>query len=241
MGDFVGETEADGELYNIAGIQKDLNKMTDKERSDLKKKQQKDRTVRVSNKPRRPFKAYLDVGLVRTTTGNRVFGAMKGACDGGLNIPHNEQRFPGFRWEKPEENVGKKRGGGADEKQKPKANFSAEEHLEHIMGVHVQEYYDLLKGEKPQDFKRQFGKWEKALGGKSFEDVYKACHAAIRKNPARAKVAKKNKPVRKVVQAAPTLILQNSQNKKWLRQKKIGKETRATRVQAKMAQIFADL
>merc|ERR1712183_373583 len=26
---------------------------------------------------RRPFKAYLDVGLVRTTTGNRVFGAMK--------------------------------------------------------------------------------------------------------------------------------------------------------------------
>merc|ERR1711990_1149833 len=28
--DFVGETEADGELYNIAGIQKDLNKMTDK-------------------------------------------------------------------------------------------------------------------------------------------------------------------------------------------------------------------
>ena len=36
---------------------------------------------------RRPFKAYLDVGLVRTTTGNRVFGAMKGACDGGLYIP----------------------------------------------------------------------------------------------------------------------------------------------------------
>merc|ERR1712222_275472 len=78
---------------------------------------------------RRPFKAYLDVGLVRTTTGNRVFGAMKGACDGGLNIPHNEQRFPGFRWEKPEANVGKKRGGAADEKEKPKANFSAEEHL----------------------------------------------------------------------------------------------------------------
>merc|ERR1712038_1275096 len=191
---FVGVSAADGKYYNIAD----------------------------GDNERRPFKAYLDVGLVRTTTGNRVFGAMKGACDGGLNIPHNEQRFPGFRWEKPEQTVGKKRGGGADEKEKPKANFSAEEHLEHIMGVHVQEYYDLLKGEKPQDFKRQFSKWEKALGGKSFEDVYKACHAAIRKNPARAKVAKKNKPVRKVVQAAPTLILQNSKNKKWLRQKKIG-------------------
>lgn len=34
------------------------------------------------------FRCYLDVGLVRTTTGARVFGAMKGAVDGGLNIPH---------------------------------------------------------------------------------------------------------------------------------------------------------
>lgn len=46
---------------------------------------------------RRPFKAALDVGLVRTTTGNRVFGALKGACDGGLLIPHSTGRFPGNR------------------------------------------------------------------------------------------------------------------------------------------------
>nr|GEZ87143.1 60S ribosomal protein L5-like [Tanacetum cinerariifolium] len=31
---------------------------------------------------RRPFRALLDVGLLRTTTGNRVFGALKGALDG---------------------------------------------------------------------------------------------------------------------------------------------------------------
>ncbi len=67
---FVGQTKADGKLYNISN----------------------------EDSERRPFKAYLDVGLTRTTTGNRVFGAMKGACDGGINIPHNEQRFPGFRW-----------------------------------------------------------------------------------------------------------------------------------------------
>lgn len=103
---------------------------------------------------RRPFKAYLDVGLVRTTTGNRVFGAMKGACDGGINVPHNEQRFPGFRWEKPEANVGRKKGGAAEEKEKPKPNYSTEEHLEHILGIHVQEYYDLLKGEKPAEFRK---------------------------------------------------------------------------------------
>ncbi|ESR61144.1 hypothetical protein CICLE_v10016107mg [Citrus x clementina] len=45
---------------------------------------------------RRPFRALLDVGLVKTTTGNRVFGALKGALDGGLDIPHSEKRFAGF-------------------------------------------------------------------------------------------------------------------------------------------------
>ena len=34
------------------------------------------------------FRCYLDVGLMRTTTGARVFGAMKGAADGGIDIPH---------------------------------------------------------------------------------------------------------------------------------------------------------
>ena len=67
---------------------------------------------------RRPFKAYLDVGLARTTTGNRVFGAMKGACDGGLLIPHSEKRFPGHRMQKAEEEGGKKKKAG---EAKPKA------------------------------------------------------------------------------------------------------------------------
>lgn len=34
------------------------------------------------------FTCYLDAGLARTTTGNKVFGALKGAVDGGLAIPH---------------------------------------------------------------------------------------------------------------------------------------------------------
>ncbi|KAF9327977.1 60S ribosomal protein L5 [Linnemannia elongata] len=44
----------------------------------------------------RPFKCFLDVGLKRTSTGSRVFAAMKGASDGGVFIPHGENRFPGF-------------------------------------------------------------------------------------------------------------------------------------------------
>ncbi|MCH80395.1 60S ribosomal protein L5-like, partial [Trifolium medium] len=47
---------------------------------------------------RRPFRALLDVGLVKTTTGNRVFGALKGALD----IPHSDKRFAGFDKEKKE-------------------------------------------------------------------------------------------------------------------------------------------
>lgn len=34
------------------------------------------------------FTCYLDAGLARTSTGNKVFGALKGAVDGGLAIPH---------------------------------------------------------------------------------------------------------------------------------------------------------
>ena len=45
---------------------------------------------------KRPFKALLDVGIGRTTTGARLFGAMKGACDGGVDVPHSNKRFPGY-------------------------------------------------------------------------------------------------------------------------------------------------
>jgi large subunit ribosomal protein L5e len=37
---------------------------------------------------KRPFRCYLDIGLARTTTGAKIFGALKGAVDGGLDIPH---------------------------------------------------------------------------------------------------------------------------------------------------------
>merc|ERR1711915_477791 len=42
------------------------------------------------------FRACLDVGLARTSTGAKVFAALKGAVDGGIDIPHSEKRFPGY-------------------------------------------------------------------------------------------------------------------------------------------------
>eukprot|EP00069_Balaena_mysticetus_P010042 bmy_01250T0 len=40
------------------------------------------------------FTCYLDAGLARFTTRNKVFGALKDAVDGGLSIPHSTKWFP---------------------------------------------------------------------------------------------------------------------------------------------------
>ena len=45
--------------------------------------------------PDSAFRAFLDVGLTRTNKGNRVFAAMKGAVDGGLDIPFKEKCLVG--------------------------------------------------------------------------------------------------------------------------------------------------
>jgi len=33
---------------------------------------------------------------MRTTTGAKVFGVLKGAVDGGIYVPHSTKRFAGF-------------------------------------------------------------------------------------------------------------------------------------------------
>lgn len=81
------------------------------------------------NPERRPFYAILDIGLTTSTVGNKVFAALKGACDGGLHIPHNNKRFPGFSVV---EKVDK---------------YDAKVHRDRIFGVHVDKYMALLKKE----------------------------------------------------------------------------------------------
>tara|TARA_B100000767_G_scaffold202747_1_gene189642 strand:- start:3689 stop:4198 length:510 start_codon:yes stop_codon:yes gene_type:complete len=39
--------------------------------------------------------AVLDIGLAASTPGNRVFSALKGMVDAGLEIPHGENVLPG--------------------------------------------------------------------------------------------------------------------------------------------------
>ncbi|PWA42317.1 ribosomal protein L18/L5, Ribosomal protein L5 eukaryotic/L18 archaeal [Artemisia annua] len=113
---------------------------------------------------RRPFRALLDVGLLRTTTGNRVFGALKGALDGGLDIPHSEKRFAGF---------------SKDGKQ-----LDAEVHRKYIYGGHVAAYMRTLMEDEPEKYQTHFSEYVKAgVEPDTIEEVYKKVHAAIRADP----------------------------------------------------------
>ncbi|KAL3872136.1 hypothetical protein ACJMK2_040087 [Sinanodonta woodiana] len=120
------------------------------------------------------FRCYLDVGLNRTSTGARVFGAMKGAVDGGLDIPHSTKRFPGFNSESNE--------------------FKAEVHRDHIFGKHVAQYMEKLKDDDEDLFKKQFSQYIKnGIESEKVEEMYKKAHNAIRADP-----VMKNKPKREV-------------------------------------------
>lgn len=118
------------------------------------------------------FHACLDVGLARTSTGARIFGAMKGAVDGGLDIPHSTKRFPGYDKEAKE--------------------FNAEVHRDHIFGKHVAEYMRHLLEDDEDAYKRQFGTFIKhGVTADDMEGLYTKAHAAIRKDPLRVKKADK--------------------------------------------------
>jgi large subunit ribosomal protein L5e len=110
------------------------------------------------------FQCFLDVGLARTSTGAKIFAAMKGATDGGLNIPHGVKRFPGYDAEKGE--------------------YKADVHRQHIMGLHVADYMKNLQDSDSDAYKRQFSQYIKnGVTADSIEGMYKKAHAEIRKDP----------------------------------------------------------
>jgi large subunit ribosomal protein L5e len=185
---------------------------------------------------KRPFKALLDVGIQRTTTGSRVFGVLKGACDGGINVPHTEKRFPGYTRARLEQVTNKK--GKAVDTEKVDAQFNAAVHRDRIFGVHVTTYMNKLKKEEPAKFKQHFAQWEKCLTAnkaKSCEEVYKKVHKAIIANPDRVKAKGNAKPTRKVITPGKALVLQDSKGRKWLRQHRLTKDQRKQRVMDKLA------
>ncbi|KAF9946611.1 60S ribosomal protein L5 [Modicella reniformis] len=120
----------------------------------------------------RPFKCFLDAGLKRTSTGSRVFAAMKGASDGGVFIPHGENRFPGYDTESKE--------------------LDAEVLRSYIFGGHVADYMRYLEEDDDDKYKKQFSKFIAAgVEPDDIEEMYKEAHEAIRKDPKHVPTDKK--------------------------------------------------
>jgi len=120
----------------------------------------------------RPFFCLLDVGLKRTSTGSKVFAALKGALDGGLDIPHSEKRYVGYD---------------------PESKELDEDTLrKYIFGGHVADYMTQMKEEDPEAYAKHFSCFIKeGVDADSLESVYKKVHAAIRAKPAATKKASK--------------------------------------------------
>lgn len=131
---YVGKEEVDGEMFEV------------EEEED-----------------KRPFTALLDIGLVNTTTGNKVFAVMKGAVDGGINVPHNEKRFPAYSKEE---------------------GFDPEILKSRILGNHVSEYMEYLQEEDEDQYQEQFsGYIRDGIEAEGIEDMYLQAHQKIREDP----------------------------------------------------------
>ncbi|CAI8039135.1 60S ribosomal protein L5 [Geodia barretti] len=118
----------------------------------------------------RPFRCFLDVGLTRTTTGNRVFAVMKGAVDGGLEVPHNMKRLIGY---------------DSDSQQ-----HSPETLRHYLYGGHVADYMKHLMEEDEEKYKTHFARFIKeGVTADGLEQMYKDAHAKIREDPSFTKKA----------------------------------------------------
>jgi large subunit ribosomal protein L5e len=119
---------------------------------------------------KRPFRAVLDVGLMRCTTGNKVFAVMKGAVDGGINVPHSEKRFPAYSKED---------------------GFDPEQLKTRILGNHVSEYMEYLMEEDEDRYNKQFAAYvREGLEPDAIEDLYLKAHELIREDPSFTKKEK---------------------------------------------------
>lgn len=130
-----------------------------------------DYNVEAADDAPRPFMCILDSGLKRTSTGSKVFAALKGALDGGLDIPHNEKRFAGYDPEGKE--------------------LDTETLRKYIFGGHVAEYMEEMQEEDPEKYQAHFSQYIKAgIDADNIEELYEEVHQAIRADPAAKKKAR---------------------------------------------------
>jgi large subunit ribosomal protein L5e len=167
----------------------------------------------------RPFRCFLDVGIQRTTKGCRIFGALKGAVDGGLDIPHNEKLFPGYTNEDGQ------------------VEYDAEEHKNKITGVTMTEYMEELKEEDEDRYNELFAAYLKqGINEENLVETITGAHAAIRADPS-PKHATSAKARRSTPPASRAKSLADFPQQK--QTAKLTYEQRKARVQAKKDRVRA--
>ena len=210
-----------------------------------------DYTVEPADGAPRPFAVLLDTGLKRTSTGSRVFGALKGALDGGLDIPHGDKRFVGYDADSKvrsffffsRTSTGDNKPAKThlfppppllpkleQQKQPQQKTTSKTQKLDnevlekYILGGHVGEFMEELKEEDPEKYQVQFARFVRAgVDSDDLEDLYKKVHAAIRADPAPQK-KERSKPA--------------DAGKRWKTPKQ-GYEARKAALKAKLAEVTA--
>jgi len=124
--------------------------------------------VEANDEGPRPFRCFLDIGLQRASTGARIFGVLKGAVDGGLDVPHSEKRFPGY------DNDAKE--------------YDAEMHQSMIFATHVSDYMEHLVEQDEDRYKEQFANYiANELEADDIKEMIENTHKNIRANPDRKK------------------------------------------------------
>jgi large subunit ribosomal protein L5e len=146
---YEGQTDVNGEI-----VKSEMNK--------------RDYFVDEVNEDKRPFRASLDVGIRGTTTGNRLMGVVKGAADGGIDIPHSEKRFPGY--------------------DRDGSTYDASVHEERIFGDHIANYIEELDEEEVAKLFSDYADEGLDEDG-AVREMWESVHAAVRANPARVKAA----------------------------------------------------
>lgn len=112
---------------------------------------------------KKAFRTFLDIGLARASKGARVFGAMKGASDAGLNIPHGEGKFYGYT---------------------KGQQFNVKELHDRIFGHNISEYMIQLRESDPEKYKVQFsGYISKGIQPEDIPQIYKDALDKIAQDP----------------------------------------------------------
>ncbi|KAF9590939.1 hypothetical protein IFM89_000484 [Coptis chinensis] len=108
--------------------------------------------------------AGYELGISGTKTGLVKLSSLKGALDGGLDIPHSDKRFAGFK--------------------KENKQLDAGVHRKYVYGGHVAAYMMTLIEDEPEKYQTHFSEYiKKGIEADGIEELYRKVHASIRADP----------------------------------------------------------